>query len=209
MATIATEEDVVNLALSHIGAKAISDLDNDTTVEATEARRVYYNDRDMLLRSHTWSFMTKRAQLTDSGVDPAFGWDEAYLLPSDFWRVVSVHATDSEQDMPPYKMEIQEVSSVNTKVILINSSTCYLRYIFKETDPSKWDSLFQDALAWRLAASLSLAIPVTLTTFDRLDEKAERALVVAKSVEGVEDWPDQLPDGSWVTERDEDLDDFT
>ena len=207
MASISTEEDIVNLALSRIGAKAISDLDNDTTVEATEARRVYYNDRDALLRKHAWSFCTKRAQLTDSGQDPAFGWDEAYLLPADFWRVVSVHATDSRKDQPEYKMEIQEISSVNTKVILINSSTCYLRYIFKETDPSKWDALFQDALAWRLAASLALSLPVTMTTFDVLNQKADRAESIAKSVESLEDYPDQWPDGTWITDREQDLDD--
>ena len=207
MASISTEEDVVNLALSRIGAKSISDLDNDTTVEAVEARRVYYNDRDTILRGGAWSFCTKRAQLTDSGQDPGFGWDNAFLLPSDFWRVISVHATSAEKDQPEYKMEVQEISSVNTKVILINSTTCYLRYIFKETDPSKWDALFQDALAWRVAASLALAIPVTVSTFDVLNTKAERALSLAKSVESIEDYMDQWPDGTWITDRGQDLDD--
>ena len=41
MASVSTDEDVVNIALARIGAQEISDLDNDTTTEAVEARRVY------------------------------------------------------------------------------------------------------------------------------------------------------------------------
>jgi hypothetical protein len=209
MPSISTQEGIANLALLRIGASgSISDLDTDTGTLAEAARGVYFNDRDMLLRAHTWNFNTKRVQLTDSGEDPAFGWDEAYALPADYWRVISVHATDDEQDQPRYKVETQEVGGDDTLVILINSSTCFLRYAFKETDPAKWGAMFQDALAWRVAASLSLVLPVSNTSFQVLDTKAERALGNAKTVDGIEDWPDQLPDGTWVTDRDEDLDDF-
>lgn len=206
MASIATEEDIVNLALSRIGAKSISDLDNDTTVEAVQSRLVYYNARDSLMRAHPWNFLTLRVQLTDSASDPVFGWDEGYLLPSDFLRLISVHATDDNDDQPPYRLEKQSLSSVLTNVLLINSSTCYIRYVYKELDPSKWIADFQDALAWLVAAELALSMPVSGTKYELLEKKAGRALLYAKSIDGIEDYPERIPEGSWVTDRDHDDD---
>lgn len=201
MASIASEEDLVNVALARIGAKSISDLDNDTTAEAVEARRVYYNLRDRLMRAHPWNFLTKRAALSDSGADPVFGWDEGFALPNDFLRIISVHATDDNDDQPPYKLEKQDISSTMTDVLLINSSTCYLRYVYKETDPTKWITDFQDAVAWELAAELSLVLPVSGTGYDRLHNRAMDALAAARSIDGMEDWPERFPEGSWVTDR--------
>ena len=201
MASIATAEDVVNVALSHIGAKSISDLDNDTTVEAIQARKIYYNIRDRPMRPHHWNFLTLRVQLTDSGVDPVFGWDEGYLLPDDFLRLISVHATNDNWDQPPYRLEKQTISDTKTDVILINSNECWIRYIYLETDPSKWAEDFQDAVAWQLAAELALVLPVSGTGYDRLEKKADKMLSFAKSIDGIEDYPDRLPDGSWVTDR--------
>ncbi len=201
MASIATDEDVVNLALSHIGSKSITTLATDTTVEAVEARRIYDNARDKMMRAHPWNFLTLRVELTDSATDPVFGWDNGFLLPSDNLRLISVHATNDNQDQIPYRLEVQDISAVKTRVLLINSSTCWIRYVYKETTPSKWAADFQDALAWELAAQFALVLPVSGTTYDRLEKKADKALTFAKSVDGQEDYPERIPDGSWVTDR--------
>lgn len=202
MASVATDEDVVNIALSHIGAKAISVLDTDTSSEAVEARRIYYNARDRLMRSHPWNFITLRVELTDSGTDPVFGWDNGFLLPSDLLRIISVHATNDNLDQPKYRLEKQSISATLTDVLLINSSTCFIRYVYLETDPAKWAADFQDALAWQLAAEFALALPVSGTKYDKMLDRAEKSLLYAKSVDGFEDYPEQLPEGSWVTDRD-------
>jgi hypothetical protein len=201
MASIATDEDVVNIALSRIGAKSISTLASDTTVEAVQARIVYYNTRDSLMRAHPWNFLTLRVQLTDSGTDPVFGWDNGFLLPSDFLRLITVHATNDNWDQPPYRLEKQDISAVKTNVLLINSSTCWIRYVYLETTPSKWITDFQDAVAWQLAAEFALVLPVSGTKYDLLEKRAERALLYAKSIDGMEDYPERMPEGSWVTDR--------
>lgn len=201
MASIATDEDVVNLALSRVGAKSISTLASDSTVEAVQARIVYYNARDTLMRSHPWNFITLRVELTDSGTDPVFGWDNGFLLPSDFLRLISVHATNDNQDQIPYRLEKQDISSTLTDVLLINSSTCWIRYVYLETDPAKWAADFQDALAWLIASELALVLPVSVTKYEVLEKRASRTLTFAKSVDGQEDYPERIPDGSWVTDR--------
>ncbi len=204
MASIATDEDIVNLALSRIGAKSITVLATDTTVEAVQARVVYFNARDTLMRAHPWNFLSLRVELTDSGVDPVFGWDNGFLLPSDLLRVISVHATDDNQDQPPYRLEKQELSETLTDVLLINSSTCWIRYVYLETDPAKWIADFQDALAWVVASELALVLPVSVSKYDVLERKAEKTLTYAKSIDGMEDYPERIPAGSWVTDRGDD-----
>lgn len=209
MASIATDEDVVNLALSRIGAISVSDLANDTTAEAVQARAVYYNARDKLMRTHAWNFLTKRVELSEassggSAVEPVFGWDKAFTLPADFLRIISVHAANDNNDQPPYKLEKLDVGGTPTDVILINSSTCFLRYIYKEETPSRWITSFQDALAWDIAAELCLSLPVSVSKYDVLERKAEKALLYARSIDGIEDYPERMPAGSWVTERDDD-----
>ena len=201
MTSIATDEDIVNLALSRIGAKKITVLATDTTVEAVQARVVYFNARDNLMRAHTWNFLSLRVQLTDSGVDPVFGWDNGFLLPSDFLRLISVHATNDNQDQIPYRLEKQSISATLKDVLLINSSTCWIRYIYKETDPAKWIADFQDALAWAVAAELALVLPVSVTKYETLEGKAAQMLTFAKSIDGMEDYPERIPAGSWVTDR--------
>ncbi len=202
MASIATDEDIVNLALSRIGARKITVLATDTTVEAVQARVVYFNARDSLMRAHPWNFLSLRVQLTDSGTDPVFGWDKGYPLPSDLLRVISVHATTDNQDQPPYRLEKQSLTGTLTNVLLINSSTCWIRYVYKETDPAKWITDFQDALAWTVAAELALVLPVSNTKYEILEAKASRMLTYAKSIDGMEDYPERIPAGSWVTDRD-------
>lgn len=202
MASIATAEDVVNVALSRIGATSITTLASDSTVEAVQARFLYFNVRDQLMRAHTWNFLTRRAQLTDSASDPVFGWDEGYVLPSDYLRLISVHATNDNWDQPPYRLEKQSLEGTLTNVLLINSSTCFIRYVYKEEDPSKWITDFQDAVAWQLAAELALVLPVSVSKYEVLEKKASRMLLYAKSIDGMEDYPDRMPEGSWVTDRD-------
>lgn len=206
MASVSTEEGVVNLALARIGSKTISDLDNDTTREAVVARTLYYNIRDNTMRQHPWNFLTKRAQLTDSGTDPTFGWDEGYVLPSDFLRIIEVLATNSLHDRIPYRLEKQSLSTGTAAatahdILLCNSSTCFLIYVYKETDPQYWRTDFQDAVAWRLAAEMSRALIGSNSDYDILDKKAERALLYAKSVDGQEDYPQSFGIGDWVTDR--------
>jgi len=204
-ASLSTEEGIVNLALSRIGHKAITTLATDSDVEAVAARKVYPNARDRLIRAHTWNALTKRAQLTDSGSDPTFGWDEGYTLPSDFMRIVSVHATNDEHDQPPYKLEKQVLGTASSAsdVVLINSSTCYLRYVYKETDPNLWPKDFQNAVAWAVAYDLALELPTDRGLFERAEKMAEKMLTYAKSVDGQEDYPDAFPVGSWVSSRDD------
>lgn len=196
---MATSTDLVNIALSRIGAKRIDDLQNGTTVEAIKARDVYDEARRDLLSLHTWNFATKRAALTESGTAPTAGFDNTYILPDDFIRMISVHPSDDDRQSIEYRLEFQESDD---RVLLCDATTCYVRYVFDLEDVNLMPAYFRDALAWRLAfefaASISKASGAVLEVFER---KGQRKLSRAKAIDGIEDWPDRMAVGSWVTDR--------
>ncbi len=199
---MATKTDIANVSLRRISEPRINDLDSDTTEEAIKARDVYDHLRKRLLRSHPWNFAVKRVELAQSSTAPAFGYDYAYPLPSGFLRVVSVHASDSTRDQIEYKIETVTISGTDTRCIVTNASDVYLRYIYDVENVSLMDESFQDALAEALARDLALSMDHPANKVELLEMKAKKALSYAKSVDGIEDFPDAMPEGSWTTSRD-------
>ena len=67
-----THTSIANLALSHLGQRALTALDSDVTQEAKMVRKWYnpggetpvYTALDEILRSHPWNFATKRKRQT-------------------------------------------------------------------------------------------------------------------------------------------------
>ena len=204
MASVSTDEDIVNIALSRCGnSKSITTLTTDTSAEAVAMRRIYFNARDVLMRGHAWTFLKRRVQLTDSASDPTFGWQEGYLLPSDYLRVFDVLATDSLTHRIPYSLEKQALgtASTTTDVLLCDSSTCFLIYIYKETDPALWTVDFHDALGWGVALEYARSIPLSQAKIDGIKKEVAQAILTAKNTGGIENWPELFPPGTWLTDR--------
>lgn len=202
---MSTPTDIVNQALRRIYKAEINSLETDTTKEARVGRRVYDATRKLLLAKAKWWFAERRAQLTASATTPVFGYDYAYPVPSDYIRLVSVHPTDDDNSTTPYRLGNQ---SGDDRVILTDSTTCYIRYIFDLEDVAVMSQPFQDALAAWVAWRLSGALPVNLAKEDRLDQEAERALMTAKGIEGAEDWPTRMAEGTWTQGREDEDDDW-
>lgn len=58
-----TKTQICNLALTHIGARELTDVDTDNSNEGKVLRLWYESTRDDMLRSHPWNFAMKRARL--------------------------------------------------------------------------------------------------------------------------------------------------
>jgi hypothetical protein len=63
-----TRTDLANIALSHLGARRLTDLDTDTSVEARSALLHFDLTFRSLLRRHQWNFGTKRLKLEDTTI---------------------------------------------------------------------------------------------------------------------------------------------
>lgn len=142
-----TETDITNMALGKIGSKRIDDLDEDTSLEAILCRIHFDQTRDSLIRSHFWRFASTRVALVQDGTDPAFEWDNQFILPDDFMRLKSIYENRfSDENYRSYALEGQR--------LLTNESTMEIRYIKKVTDVTEFDPLFVEVFILLLARKL-------------------------------------------------------
>jgi len=188
--------DIVNKSLRLIGASRITSL-TDGSTNANAANDIYEETRDDLLRSHPWNFATKRAQLAQSATTPTFEFDYAYPLPSDWIRTVSVHDNDAAYGTIFYREELNGTQ----RAILANSSSVYLRYVYRASDPNHMAADFRAALASALARDLSLILASSNTIYDSMSVRAARDLSRARSTDALGSTPELRPRGSWAISR--------
>ena len=145
MASVASETDLVNAALSHVGRKPITSLEQESSTTAEHARRLYPQVRDAMLRSHQWAFAEELAELVQDGASPIFGYAYAYALPNDLIEVRDVFSIAGT--LPdPYR--------VSGRLLLCDAAAVSITYTKRVTNTGQFDPLFARALVLRLAADL-------------------------------------------------------
>jgi hypothetical protein len=191
---MASEVGIANAALQLIkNSKTISSF-SEGTKEANAVDIIYDEVRDIMLDMHTWNFAVVRKKLGRLDTTPAFEWDYEYGLPSDFIRVVSVHNNSDARDRLPYKVEGGK--------ILTDAQDVYLRYIARIGDPNEMPPTFRAALSKLLASRLAVTLAQsTSLSKEMYAQFIDEDLPTAKSVDAVQDYPDQLPESEWVTTR--------
>ena len=183
---------ICNSALIKLGASTIMAL-TEGSKNANLCNEQFDKQRDDLLRGHNWNFATARQQLAQLATAPVFGFDHAYQLPSDWLRTVTAYDNDAGLGSARYKIE--------GRMLLSSADAIYLRYIHQVTDPNEMDAAFRETLAWKIAADLALPITQSSTTRNEMQEGLRTALVRARGVDAFEDFPDEMPESAWVTER--------
>jgi hypothetical protein len=173
---------ICNLALSNIGKVNITAL-TDPSAEARACNQFYEHTRDTLLEAYPWSFAGKTAAMAAITNDKPGAWRFAYSKPTDCRKVRWVRPnytapapgelrlTDDE------RQELNHPYALEGETIYCDLSPALLRYTFRLTDPTKFSTLFVDALAWHLA--VRLAMPLTRDPKIRAD-----AYQLARSTQG-------------------------
>lgn len=190
------ETDIVNVALRLIGAQPITSLD-DGSESANAADGIYTELLDDILRTHNWNFATKRQKLAQSSTAPAFEFDYAYPVPSDWLKTVSVHDNDAGTGTVFYREEFV----ADQRVLCCSSSDLYLRYIARVTDPNLMPADFRRIFSLALARDLAVPIASSNTLQDMMSAQYTRALARARSADGMGSFPEQRPRGSWANSR--------
>lgn len=173
---MASEVDICNLALSHLGDDAtVSSLDPpEGSAQAEHCARFYPQARNSLLEMHDWNFATRRAQLAEVTSDWE-QWRHAYVQPADCLRVLAVLDPNVPDDysyplVSPFYVEggpvptqavytpqpyVCETDSAGNQLIRTNQEGAMLRYTMLVSDPTKFTPLFIQALSWHLASMLA------------------------------------------------------
>jgi hypothetical protein len=195
---MASEVDICNIALSHLGDIAnVSSIDPpEGSAQAQHAARFYPIARDALLEMHPWSFTTKRIVLPLLS-NQLEQWKYVYQAPSDVLDIIAILAPDAmddySQDLPvsytqvgivntgqglytPQPYEVETLQD-GTQVIYTNQEEATLRYTAKITDTTLFSPLFTSALTHLLASYL--AGPVLKGEVGRAESKGQLQLFQA------------------------------
>ena len=191
-----SETDIANAALRYLGADTITSFTQGTN-EANAVNDLYSDLRDALLRAHNWNFATKKVELAESSTAPAYEFDNAFVLPSDWLRTVAVHDNDAGTGTFLYRM----VQVGGQRVIETDVENVWLTYIAKETDPNMMTADFRRLLAYTLASEMAVDLTSSNTLQDQLAKKADRLMAQARSADGMGSFPRQRPRGSWASSR--------
>lgn len=177
---MASEVDICNLALGHLGDNATiaSIRPPEGSPQAEHCARFYPIARDMLLEMAYWNFAMRRSKLAQVTNDwPE--WRYAYALPGDALNIVSLLPEDATDDYstrfiptdtPAYSHNYSpvigagryapqpytiETKQDGTSILYSNMENAVLRYTVFVTDTTQFSPLFIMALSWYLASMLA------------------------------------------------------
>ncbi len=183
---------ICNSALSKIGARQIISL-TDGSKRSNFCAEQYPKLRNRELRRHVWNFAKARVKLARSATGPVFGYQNAFALPADWFRAVSLHDNAAGAGSVRYKIE--------GRFTLSDADDLWLCYIRRVTDPNEMTADFLEVLATLIA--MEGAVPLANSTTLKGDLRADYKDLIrsARSIDAIEDFPDALPQGSWAEAR--------
>jgi hypothetical protein len=151
---VASEVDISNLAMSHIGqdASIVSIDPSDGSAEADHCARFYPIARDQLLEIHSWRFATTRATLSELALNPSSQWAHAYSLPNGCVRPLAVLLPEAIDDTEPQPYKIEVDSKGQSMILYTNAANAALKYIIRQTNTTMFSPLFVIALSYLLGA---------------------------------------------------------
>lgn len=212
----ASETEVANLALSHVGNQMISDLAEGTP--AADLCNLYYpRVRDAVLRAHPWNFAIRRSTLAQSSTPPNHEYDYQFTLPVGPAEpnpyCLKVIRTNLEADgitgaaiygfpgingicdtIAPYRIEGRN--------LLCNETVIKIEYIGRVLDTSIFDALFTDCLSYRLAAALAPRLTDNQSAAKTLMDIYQSMLPEARTTDAQEGTPRDVIDTSpWLVAR--------
>lgn len=188
------------MALTPLGAQRIHDI-GDASDETAVLCRLYYDIIvDEVLRSHTWNcaiwFQSLASLSSDDDdylLDDYEEYDYQYTLPTDpkCLRVISI------PEYPDYDYEIVG------DYLLCDLDEVVLKYVKRITDPTKFDALLVQSIAYRLAAELADRITNSSRTRDNMLKMYEWQLNRAQTVDSIESEEPQQEEYSIRDAKDE------
>lgn len=179
--------DICNVALDILSQAPIMSL-TDSTASAKRCNRNYALCRDYVLRAHDWNFARKRATLAEIATGPDFEYEHQFRLPSDIIALRYLWNTESE-----YELE--------GTAILINDSTCSIKYTSRFEDPNYFTADFIQALAQFLAYRISYSTKQNATYTESIFKQYESMISMAKGVDAQESPERKKQQSGWIKAR--------
>lgn len=203
---MASEVDIYNLALTHLGDSASVSSPTEASTQAAYCRQFYSIARDMVMEGHDWGFATTRTSLALLAANETSTWLYAYAVPSDCLNTIAVLPSDAGNDYntgqtaptpwpdvrpfntsayqpQPYALEALQDG---TPVIYTNQQNAVLRYTRTITDPGRFPPTLVMALSYQLAALVAGPLikgDVGQGVADKMQQRAIQFLAIAHAAD--------------------------
>ena len=196
--------EMVNLALTALGASRISNIDDDTREESRVMKTLYMPTVEEVLTLFPWPSSTTRARLAQisDGADLT-KWAYAYQLPADVCYVVSMLDAD---DYSEYELSksIDRASPLSTPFferegtkIYTDSDECVIKYVKFPAEPDGLRDILGEAIGMRLAQKACLRLNADASLSQKLEMDFERALLRAKAADSIDRRSDSIEVKTW------------
>lgn len=188
---------IANLALDRLGQPHVSNISPGNTSTEIILAGQFGEVRQSLLRKHIFPFAVKRVNISRVADAPAMDFPDAYQLPADFVRLLSVMG------------EFGEISqsrdyAIEGRTVLIDgggAGTIKCRYIADVTDVSQWDAGFRRCFAIALAIACCYKITKKTELLKPLESELARELPDAVTVAGQEVPPRRIQRSKYLDAR--------
>lgn len=194
---MAAPVDIVNRALSKLGDKRITSLD-DPGKTAGLAASLYSIVRDTEISAHAWHFAKTRKMLPAEAAKPAFGWAFQYLLPADCLRLLeagpwpqAVMADYVGRDTRTFILE-------GGRILTNHGPALNVIYLRREEDSGYYPPAFVEALACKLAVEMAEAITGSGSKREMAWNEYEQAVRLARRINAIGLPPMMVGDDSWM-----------
>jgi hypothetical protein len=190
--------ELINRALARIGEQRLESIE-DTSDRAQRVRDLLTGCRQGLLHEHFWNFAVRRARLTAELPAPEFRWSYRMPKPNStstggaWLRTLGVFEDEDEYTAAVYQDE--------GRYLLTDHTTLYLRYIADVTNPLDQSAMFREALSYKLASELAVALASSPRMAEALAEMAVRLTRKAIAIDARDDRADQLRIDTWERSR--------
>ena len=199
---MASKMDIVNLALANLSREPIQSL-SEPNPEAFQLRVHWETALASVLRDHPWGFAMRRKPLAAFSESP-IGFSYAYAYPEDCIqarRVIPAYGAGAGRSRAAYPFEVGRSLDGRHRAILTDLPSAALEYTTSQVPCEEFDPQFVVALAWRLAAELSLAIHADPQSHQAAIAAYGAQLQQARALDMRESSSPRLPDGDFLGSR--------
>jgi len=198
---MASDIEICNLALTRIGVTQPIASFTERSKSAELCAVLFSSMRDQVLRDFDWPFAESAIALADIGT-PANGWLYRYRYPANCLKVREIvqpgqRAALSSESRIPFKIGY----APGGQVIHTDQPEAWVLFTFAVTDSGFFDSLFVNALTWKLAAELSVAIASKVDYRQMCEQQYNFALGDAQSAAYNEAQDTPEPESEFVSVR--------
>lgn len=193
--------EICNIALGRVANTQPIASFTERSKQAELCQTFYSLLREIVLQDFPWPFAESIVALADVG-SPAPGWQFRYRYPADCLLVREIvtpgqHRVLSSSMEVPYKVGYD----AGGRVIHTDQPTASVRFTFNVQNPTHFDALFVDALAWRLAMDLALPLSSKPEYRTFCEQQYQNALTIAQGAAFRESQDGEMPESEFVTVR--------